>query len=338
MYNKHSTKIFLLGFFSLLFCFNSVIATAAEKSCYYQDSKGKVYKTNSLYKIPYKYRKAAKCLDSNINMHLAKPDEIKLKGSVRKESMLSSLGDIELQWPRSVEKLFGRTPERAMADAARAVSRALKKSGFPTKLRTLDIDWNVVFLDSNLPETQIPSYLVSRCHPGWMTPPSNIYIVGQRIAGNCSSTPKSNVLHSVSDKQLTETLIHEIGHVIEYQLLEGVSLPDRMRSEGFATWVTNFASDFVPAFSKGAVRNEMFGLAKASISQSPDRFYFRGSGADYARASLYFHAVVKRKNIKGLMDVYKLMREDKISFFKAVEKRIGWDKQEFDKAAAKLVM
>ena len=42
--------------------------------------------------------------------YMAQPEDVKLKGTVRKESISSSIGHIELRWPRKVELLFGRTP------------------------------------------------------------------------------------------------------------------------------------------------------------------------------------------------------------------------------------
>ena len=44
-------------------------------------------------------------------------------------------------------KIFGRTPVRAMQDAAKSVSRALKKNAFPLELQRFDLDWDVVFMD-----------------------------------------------------------------------------------------------------------------------------------------------------------------------------------------------
>ena len=328
-----------LTYISLLLLIISTNSFAESKHelCVYKTEKGKIVQVNSRKDVPSKYRKYSQCYETNVNTYLAPPDEMKLKGTTRKESMASSVGRIQLRWPRSVEKLFGRTPQRAMAEAARAVSRALKRSGFPTKLQTLDMDWNVVFLDSNLPEKQIPYYLVSNCHPGWMTPPANIYIVGQRIAGNCGGGSAGNYKTSVADSELAQTLVHEMGHVIEYQLLELSGKRNRMRSEGFANWFEQYASDFVPLIKKGQVKKYYMGLAKASISQSPDSFSFRGTGHDYARASLYFHAIVKRKGIRGVMEVYKVMRENKLGFFAAAEKRYGWDKEDLDKFAKKIV-
>ncbi|MDC0358497.1 hypothetical protein OAO01_06745 [Oligoflexia bacterium] len=266
---------------------------------------------------------------------LAKPSEIKLKGTKRRENMASSVGRIELRWPRSVELVFGRTPKRAMADAARTVSRALKKSGFPPALQKLDIDWQIVFMDSELPDTQIPASLINNCHPGWMTPPSNIYIVGQRVAGGCGG---QQARRSVADSRLAEVIIHEMGHAVEHHLLQKRFSGDRLRIEGFATWFQVYASEFSAVISSGSVRDKIFQSAKTSIRKNPNSFSFSGTAEDYARASLYFHAVVKyHGGVRSLMKVYDAMRTERLNFFDAVDKKLNWSRAKLEEKAAKVV-
>ncbi|MGI6523673.1 MAG: hypothetical protein ACOX2O_00025 [Bdellovibrionota bacterium] len=253
---------------------------------------------------------------------LAKPDEIDLEGTVRQVNMSSAVGRIKLRWPRKVELLFGRTPERAMAEAANTVSRTLKQAGFPTKLRTLNMEWNVVFMDEEMSETQIPAYLRQNCHPGWMTPPSNIYIVAQRVATGCSG--RSAPSNSVTDAKLAEVLLHEMGHAVEAQLLGSNFGGDKMRAEGFATWFEMFAARQSSLVSSSALQSENRALAKRSIAQSPNEFRFSGSAEDYARASLYFQAVVSRRGVKGLMDVYDTMLSSGVDFLSALKSRMYW--------------
>lgn len=296
-------------------------AKKPKQICIYQDSKGKIHQVMGARSVPSRYRKASKCVDASLNTRLAKPDEIDLDGTVRRENMVSAVGNIQLRWPRKVEQLFGRTPTRAMADAARTVSRTLKQSGFPSKLRNISMNWNVVFMDESLPETQIPTYLVSSCHPAWMTPPANIYVVAQRVAEGCGgrSTPGR-----VADGYLASVLLHEMGHVLEYYLLGRSASHDRFRSEGFASWFEQYASNFSAVIPKGDVERRYIGWAKASFAQSPTVFHFQGSPYDYGRASMYFKAVVDRRRVAGLMDVYELMMDQKIDFLSALKARMGW--------------
>lgn len=327
-----SSKQFVVSVFLLLF--PAFAQADSDEVCVYINEMGMQKQVDSKRKVPYNLRDRARCYRVGESSYLAAPNEIDLQGSKRRESMITALGSVEMQWPRSVEKLFGRTPHRAVADAARSVSRALKKPGFPTELQRFDVEWNIVFMDATLPETQIPGYLVSNCHPAWMTPPGNIYVVAQRVASGCggkAAPPKSTV-----DAELAEVLAHEMGHAVETRLLLGNGYSDRMRAEGFATWFESYASDFSSVIRSGVVFREHLSLARSSFKSSPNAFHFQGSGPDYARASLYFHAIVKAKGIRGLIQVYDYMRDTNVPFFQASEETIGWDKKELDQRAKKV--
>ncbi len=320
--------------FVLILCwsvFNLASSLHADEVCVYVNEMGVERQVNAMRLVPPNLRNSARCFPVGGNTYLANPEEIRLEGSVRKESMVTALGSVEMQWPRSVEKLFGRTPHRAVADAARSVSRALKKPGFPVELQRFDVEWKVVFMDANLPGAQVPSYLISNCHPAWMTPPGNIYVVAQRVASGCGG--KAPPAKSRVDAELAEVMAHEMGHAVEARLLQGRGGRDRMRSEGFATWFESYASDFSSVIRSGAVLHEHMTLAKASYRSSPGRFSFEGSAQDYARASLYFHAIVDVKGVRGLMDVYKYIQQTNVPFFQAVEEVVDWDQNELTKRA-----
>ena len=233
---------------------------------------------------------------------------------------------MSLRWPRSVESLFGRTPERALADAAATVNRVLKMQGFPLSVQSLNLSWQVVFMDERVPVAQIPYSLISNCHPAWMTPPANLYVVSQRVAEGCGGNRGSA---SVNDAQLAQILIHEIGHAIEFQLLRGHGAGDRIRAEGFACWFEQYASDYSSVTTRGSVRKKYLTLAKESYRQEPNQFNFRGTAMDYARASTLFYAVVEKAGIRGLMDVYGKMAESELSFGEAVQARFGWNADRF---------
>ena len=336
----------------------------AGELCLYTSEDGRTHQVNSRAEVPAEKRSSATCIENKsykknsrprrsapqyttgnyqrrkkrnsagrANSHLAAPGDIELRGTVRRESMPSSIGRIELRWPRKIEKLFGRTPVRAMAEAARAVSRAVKKPGFPLHVQRLDIDWEVVFLDADLPTTQIPTYLISNCHPAWMTPPSNIYVVGQRVVAGCGNSARPST--SVADSRLAEVLIHEIGHAVEYQLDRKPG--ERARREGFATWFEAYVAEFSPLVDKRKITANTYARARQSFRMSPNQFHFSGSSFDYARASLYFFAIERKKRVMGVMEVYDLMREENLDFFSAVEKRMGWNRREFEEEVRKIV-
>ena len=305
--------------------------------CLYQTSDGKIHQVTSRLKIPLDYRGQARCFSAKAHDYLAQPEDIKLKGTVRAVHMASAVGQINLRWPRKVEVLFGRTPERALAEAARTVARTLKQGSFSSDVRSLNLDWQVVFLDEELPEAQIPTYLINNCHPAWMTPPANMYFIAQRIVAGCGNRQK--VERVLADSQLVQVLLHEMGHVVEYQLLAKQRQPvlDRMRSEGFATWFEGYAADFTAAIPKGRVAAEHLQWAQAGLQRTPALQTFSGSAADYAQASLYFRSIVERRGVQGLMDVYSVLNANGGDFFRAVQSSLGWNRERLEEENARLI-
>jgi hypothetical protein len=328
----HLTKSLVVLYASI--CLSSVSASAEKQICIFVDDKGVIQQKTSIAGVPAQFKKVAKCFaeSSGVHNNLAAPEEISLEGTIRRETISSPLGRIQIRWPRKVESLFGRTPERAVAEAASAVRKALLRGGFPESLRNIDVPWDIVFLDETLPEKQIPTYLVTNCHPAWMTPPANLYIVSQRVIAGCTNNGNS-VKRSVADSELAPILIHEMGHALEYVLLGGVEGRDRMRAEGFASWFEQYASDFSSVVQKGKMESFYSSLARTSFAQSPEVFTFVGSAHDYARASMYFHAIVSRKGVGGLMDVYENIKTTKTSFMQSVQKVTGWNQKKLDAEA-----
>ncbi len=316
----------------------------SKEACVFVTRAGKVEQVLGREKVPREYQAQAKCFGERGEVQqksartpeMAAPSEVKLEGAQRHVDMASSVGRIRLRWPRSAEVLFGQTPERAMASAARAVSRALKQSAFPPRIRTLDLDWEVVFMDQEVPAEQIPQALISNCHPGWMTPPSNIYIVAQRVVAGCATTEAERKRKPGGDAQLAEVLIHEMGHVVEFQLAGAQFGGDRMRAEGFATWFQWYAADFAEGLRGGGSRELMHGWARQALARGEDA-PFHGSAADYARAGTYIEALVERRGVAGLVATYQGMTEDSLSFFTAAERRLNWDKGRFHEEALRLI-
>lgn len=315
----------------------------ANEICIYIDEGNKLHQVHGKSEVPKEYVAQTRCFQEKeskkkkpeeYHNNLAAPTEVALKGTIRKENMSSSVGRIDLRWPRSVELLFGRSPQQAMAEAARVVSRSLKSGGFPLHVQTLNLDWEVVFMETDLPENQIPSYLQHSCHPAWMTPPSNLYFVSKRIASGCSNS-KQKTSSSVANETLAQVIIHEMGHAVEFALLRdktGIFGADRERAEGFASWFEYYAAGYSSIVDKKNVLTQ-FKLAAPFATE-----VFNGSGEDYALSALQFVAIQERFGIRGIFKVYDAMIAGKIQFKDAVKKVFGWDAQELRKEAKKIAI
>ncbi len=320
---------------TFLFLFLSPVRVTAQtpQACIYQTENGKFVQVKTPREIPERYRNSARCFSQRAEQPMANPSEIQLDGTIRREELISPVGKIHLRWPRKVELLFGRTPQRALADAAQTVSRAIKHAGFPGEIQRLNLEWQVVFMDETVPETQIPTYLVNNCHPAWMTPPANIYVVAQRVVAGCGGNER--LTSKVADGELAQILIHEMGHAIESQLLGGRMSGNRMQHEGFATWFERYAAEYSSVIANGKVRTHHEKLAREAVSQSPSYFSFSGSPYDYARASMYFEVIVERSNVRRLMEVYEVMAKEGLDFFSAVTKRLGWNEKRLETEVVK---
>ena len=332
---------------------------APRQLCVFVAADGSVSQVNSIDAVPEPYRGAARCFSETMKPErprdprllrpagptetgvrgsgaaLAAPEALELDGPVRRLEMPSTVGRIELRWPRSVERLFGRSPERAMGEAARAVSRALKQSSFPPEIQNLNLEWRVVVMDEAKPDGQIPAELVSNCHPGWMTPPAQIYVVAQRVAAGCGGGPPSD--SSIADRELANVLMHEMGHAVEYQLIGREFGRSRFRSEGFATWFNGVAADYTTLDAPGRTVELHRALAERALGSGPLLRPFQGSAEDYARAGMVFRAIVARRGVRGLLDVYGVMVRDSIDFLPAINTALGWDDRRVEAEVERIV-
>lgn len=346
------TAIILCG------CLRGAIARAeSPELCIYVARDGGVHQVNSASQVPTEYRAGARCFSAAIggdkradrrperrvgptesrplrdNETLVSPGEFELDGASRRVDMASPLGRFELRWSRSVETRFGRTPERALAEAARAVSRALRSGPFPSEVRTLDATWSVVFMDTVRADGQIPASLVGNCHPGWMTPPANIYIVADRVASGCSSGAPAGV--SIADETLATILIHEIGHAVEFVLLAGRFGHDRARAEGFATWFTGYVAPYAPLLASRGIAESYRATARAAGGGVG--WAFRGTANDYARAAMIFEAIAARRGVRGIVAVYGVMVGESLELIPAIERAIGWNEAKLTAEVARVI-
>lgn len=274
----------------------------ADSFCVFLEN-GVIKQVKDIESVPEGLRDSARCFKATPKDNLAKPDEVDLDNKQRKASIVTALGKAEVRWPRSAESKFKKLPDRLFAAAAKVVARFLKTQPFPPSIRNLRKDWNVVILDEDLPPDQIPTYLQTNCHPGWMTPPGNIYIVAGRLRG-CA--PKSGLEEVAADTELTKVLVHELGHGVEAMILEDGFAGDRTRAEGFATW-----------FENSTLGLKLSLPANSFVRQNGSNFH--GGYEDYYSAALYIKALVDLKGVRGLLSVYEYIKANGAGFFQATD-------------------
>lgn len=310
-----------------------VLATVSRQSvadlpCAYLDDTGTVQRVDSPSKVIPRLRSRVVCVDSQPTKFVA-PEDVKIDGPARESSFVTDLGPMQVRWPRSVEQCLRKNPQRAVADAASAVNRAIKTARFASEVKTARSEWSMVFTDKKSAFKQFPMALSLGGHPGFMVPPSNIYIIADYISPNCSGG-------EVSDALLTQVLLHEMGHVVEYLLLGSQQMgSDRQRAEGFAAWFEMYSSDFSSAIPRGQVREYYRGLAKNALASGSRGF--SGSAQDYGRAAFDFVAIVDRRGISGLMEVYASMRNDGLSFQDALNRKFRWSATVLEKEAKAVI-
>jgi hypothetical protein len=294
----------------------------AEGPCVYLDESGTIVSVKAVDAAPVRYRKAVYCNDGR-DAAIANPQDVKLQGPAGRASLTTDLGPMEVRWPRSVEQCFGRSPARAAADAAAAVNRALKSARFSTEVKYARQEWAIVFTDRATAIREFPTALTLGGHPGFMIPPSQIYIIADFISPDCAAG-------GVADAVLTQVLLHEMGHAVEYVLLGGVEMDtDRQRAEGFASWFEQYSADFASIIPRGSVKSFYRTLATQGLAAPSGGF--NGTAQDYAVAALAFQAIVDRKGIHGLMKVYSEMAAQGMPLMGAVEQEFGWDSKTFER-------
>ena len=288
----------------------------SQSGCVYVDERGEMVAKATLRDVPSRFRTQAVCQDKQPQT-IPSAADVSLRGGERDESFVTDIGRMDVRWPRNIERCFSKNPSRAIAEAASAANRAVKSGRFGAALKYGKRDWSLVFIDRASAVSQFPMALSLGGHPGFMVPPNQIYIVTDYISPQC--TPEGD-----ADARLIQVLLHEMGHVLEYTLLGSSNVPsDRKRAEGFAAWFEGYSSRYASAIPPGTVKNFYRGMVRDQSSVGDGSF--SGSGEDYAIASLEFEAVVARKGVAGLMDVYAKMTEENCSFYEALSKKFGWD-------------
>jgi hypothetical protein len=296
----------------------------AEESCVYVDERGDIVPVRNPNTIPRGERSRLVCKDKSIE-EVAAPEDLDVGRDARTAEFSTELGQMKVRWSRSIERCFATSPARSVGESARAVNRALKSGRFTEDAKYARREWTLAFIDKTTAISQFPLALTVGQHPGFMIPPSRIYLVADHIAPTCEHG-------EIADDVLTQVLLHEIGHVVEYILLGEHQTPlDRERSEGFAVWFEQYSAEFASSLPKGQVRAYYAELARSSRVTAGVATGFTPDPAGYAHAGVRFQTIVERKGIAGLMSVYSIIREQQVPFDVAVERALSWNKNAFQR-------
>lgn len=304
-----------LGMFALV---ASRAEAETDSSCLYVSDSGEIQHAKNAQQVPRHLRARAVCKDRPAGTEIVAPEDVQLGRDARTASFSTEVGPMNVRWPRSIERCFSTSPSRAVGEAAIGVNRAIKTGRFTEDVKTARREWSLVFTDKATAFSQFPIALTLGRHPGFMLPPSQIYIISDFVAPDCGSG-------QVGDDTLIQVLLHEMGHVVEYLMLgERRMDTDRERAEGFAAWFEQYSADFTSAIPRGQVRRYYDQLAARAL----ERGYggFSGSAEDYAYSALQFRAIVDRRGVSGLMQVYRVMREEGMPFQDAVFKALSWNR------------
>jgi hypothetical protein len=192
-----------------------------------------------------------------------------------------------------------------------------------------------VLIDDDLRSTEIPKDLRSKdnCHPGWMTAPSNIYIVTSRVVSRCSDTRFNKVR---ADIELTRVLLHEMGHVVDFYLAEKKFGLERSRSEGFASFFEQISADKSKIVPAGSVTAEYMEAAKFGISKGFWSEPFGGTFIDYAIHSTFFRAVYAQGALRKIFEIYKVYKSNTLSFKETLLQESYWTKEQLHARARKI--
>lgn len=326
MYRDPSARVILswclkinnaIGLLALIFGSIAVSQQVRADGCVYIDDKNSIRSADSMSVVPRRYRKTATCKDIGVG-EVAAPNSMDVGRLAREVSFGTSLGTMNVRWPRELERCYRVTPAKAIAEASRTVRQALRVSKLFSEVRQKSRTWDFVLTDRLHAISQVPTDIIRGRHPGFMLPPNRVYILSDFIAQNCQENP-------ISDRLLAQVLLHEMGHVVEYILLgEPTSMTNRERGEGFATWFEHYASEFSKTIGKDRVSENLRNLGMQHQVALGRKDSFDGTALDYARAAMPFFLLVSKKGTGGVARLYRDARIKQIPLHEAVRNVFGW--------------
>lgn len=255
----------------------------------------------------------------------------------RKRTVQSSLGSVNIVWSSQVEQRLKKSPKDIVKQTFGHVAQVLNSNPFLLERLAGKPMWNVVLL-SRVPKVASSGMLsASRCHSAWTGPPANIVVALDRLALGCSNFRRVvsplNLSHG-----LQEVLIHEIGHVLEFQLMgKAFGRRQRWHSEGFATWFEELAAGVVQSDSTQLSVLRRRKKAREAYRSDWKGYLFRGTAADYFRSYAVIAALADSRSVAGLMAVYDRMDRENLTFGSAVEREFSWNEDRLSVETARFL-
>ncbi len=231
----------------------------------------------------------------------------------------TELGNVFLRYPRNAVVLKVLSPVTSIRRSWEAGALAVLELGLPPLPKEDYPEWNVILTDQTRLEVNGSRVSSAFCHTALMGPPADIVIDGYRLLHPCDGTPVSN-----PERALQRSLVHEIGHGVEYQLLgNGFSRRQRWHAEGFATWFETWATGKLRGEDSGKVQRLMREKAAKSFHKNWRPYLFLGSPEDYLTSYALIASVAERRPVADLVAVYRRSSEENLTLEQAVERQLG---------------
>ena len=209
--------------------------------------------------------------------------------------------------------------EAELRRVVKIARRIMLDHGFPDRLLEADYRWQLFFYKQKM--KQRGAFSSRHCHAAQIGPPANIFLAIDALRSDCGKRRLSN---SELKLEFSRTLIHELGHAIEFQLMgRGFSRRKRWHSEGFATLFETLSTEVFPASHPENLRAK----ARALLRPGWRPVLFQGNASDYLRSFALISAIADGKDDSELFAVYRRMDQENLSFEEAVEAELGLNKQ-----------
>ncbi len=260
---------------------------------------------------------------------LGSEHETEKSDTVENRSISTSLGIVQLRYPRSLRSRLGFSPEKSIEDAWAKAAELMDATFLPEEDRR-SIPWNVSFIEDTALIQRNSRTSSSFCHTAFVGPPANIVIDVSRLLKPCSPRPSKPDHRSALD----HSLIHEIGHVLEYRLLgSAFSRRQRWHGEGFASWFELQQSSITIRNAPPEFRSD----ALAALRRSWKTYTFAGSPQDYAASYALVASLAEIYGHGALVAVYRRMHADGCLFEEAVRRELRLSMAEWTAAAIRLL-